>query len=319
MASPDTSISNLRPAGPLLVYLDLNKWIDLAHAKTGTEKGGAFESVLTSAMRLAAEGRVIFPLSFAHFMEVAKIGKEAQRRTLAGLMVELSQGWFLSSASALLMGELRRAIALRFDRPFAETGRMALTRSMKTVFGDPKQIEAIGDFDETLFSSPRVLEEFLSTARVGTHFLDNWRTFADQHEAGRALRWDTSKEVRKRAYCVMVTLGIQPRLAEVFSEFGLSIAVLEELGPDGCVALLEQVPTLDVEINLNVERNEHRDRRIDPNDEVDLGFLSLAVPYCHAVVTEKFWASLVRRLNLDQKYGSVIGTDLNDTMRALGV
>lgn len=218
-----------------------------------------------------------------------------------------------------MMTELRRAIALRFERPFSEPGGVALTRSMKAVFADPKKIEAIADFDEALFQSPLVLEEFLATARVDSQFLGRFRTFADQHEAGRALRWDTSRAVRKRVYCALVTLGIQSQLAAALSEFGLTVSVLEDLGPDGCLDLLESVPMLDVEINLHVERNEHRDRKIAPNDEIDLGFLSMAVPYCHAVVTEKFWVSLVSRPKLDKKYGTLIGSDLNEVLQNLGV
>lgn len=307
----------LRPTKPLLVYLDLNKWIDLAHAEARTDKGKQYESSLKAAGDLVTEGKGIFPLSFAHFMEVAKIGNDVQRRTLARLMVRLSQGWFLASAKSLIAGELRRAIALRCERPFSDHGFGALTRSLKTVITDTQQIEAFGDFNEALFQSPWLLEEFLATARVGPEFLNNWRTFADQHEAGRALRWDTSREVRKRAYCALVTMGIQSRLTDALSEFGLTMNVLEDLGPEGWLALLESIPLLDVEINLHVERNEHRDRKIAPNDEIDLGFLSLAVPYCHAVVTEKFWASLVRRLKLDQKYETVIGYDLNEVLLSL--
>lgn len=315
MVSPlHLSATSLRSGEPVLVYLDLNKWIELAHAKTGTDKGRPYEATLTTAKKLAIEGRVIFPLCFAHFMEVAKIGNDAQRRTLAHLMVTLSQGWFLASASSLLMGELRRAIASRFEKAVNGERPVALTRSMKTAIGDPKQIEAMGDFNEDLFRSLEVLEAFIATARVGPAFLTAWRSFADQHEAGRALRWDTSREIRKRVYCALVTMGIQDRLALALSEFNLSMDALEGLGPDGCVSLLENIPMLDIEINLHVERNEHRDRKIEPNDEIDLGFLSLAVPYCHMVITEKFWASLIHRHELDQKYETFVGNDVNEVL-----
>lgn len=99
MASSVSRVSHLRPESPLLVYFDLNKWIDLAHAETGTDKGKQHESALINAERWASEGRLIFPLSSGHIMEVAKIGNDTQRRTLARLMAKLSQGWFLASAS----------------------------------------------------------------------------------------------------------------------------------------------------------------------------------------------------------------------------
>src|SRR5712691_8670626 len=117
MAPSISSVSStrLRPSQPLLVYLDLNKWIDLAHAETRTERGKQFECALKTAEELVAEGEVVFPLSFAHFMDVAKIGDDDRRRTLARLMVRLSRGWFLASGSSLIMCELRTAIALRFQ------------------------------------------------------------------------------------------------------------------------------------------------------------------------------------------------------------
>lgn len=309
--------NSLRPSKPLLVYLDLNKWVDLAHAETGTEKGKQYETALKTADELVTAGRVIFPLSFAHLMEVSKIGKDEQRRTLARLMVRLSRGWFLPSAGSRLPDELRRAIAARFGKAFRDPGRIVLTRSLKAAIADPRLIDASGGFDEALFQSPEFLEAFIAAARTGPEFLDNWRTFADQHEAGRSLRWDTSRDVRKLAYCTLVTAGIHDRLVGVLAEFGLMLNVLEFLGPDGCVALLERIPLLDVEINLHVERNEHRDRKIAPNDEIDLGFLALAIPYCHVVITEKFWASLVRRLKLDQKYQTLISCDLNEVVSGL--
>jgi hypothetical protein len=100
-----------------LIYLDLNKWIDLARANSGHEEGKPYHAALRTAKRLVFSKLAIFPLSFAHFMEVAKIGDVTRRRNLASLMVELSQGWFLESSRSLLMTELRRAIAVRFGKP----------------------------------------------------------------------------------------------------------------------------------------------------------------------------------------------------------
>lgn len=308
--------AGLRPKAPYLIYLDLNKWIDLAHAASGTEKGRNMEADLSTATELVREGTVLFPLSAAHFMEVAKIGNPTQRRTLARLMVTLSKGWFLSSPSSLIQYELRRAFASRLDMQVApDIPPSALTRSIKEVFVDPEIFGGDEAAIAWLSESPMMLEEFLATARAGKEFLDNWRRYASQHEQDRILRRDTTRELRKRAYCVMVTMAIQDRLHKAFAEFGLTtLSVLEHLGTEGNIDLLEAVPFLNVEINLFVERNEHHDRMIQSNDELDIGFLSIAIPYCHAVVTEKFWTSLVRRLRLDRKYSTHICTGLAEAL-----
>lgn len=314
MVAPRNTAGPWNNKDPLLVNLDLNKWIDLAHAEAGTERGQHYEAALVKARELVTEERVIFPLCFAHFIEVAKIGNHTQRKTLARLMVTLSRGWFLSSASSLLMCELRRAIARRFGQSLSDQPFLALTRSIKMALADLKGVEVSRGFNETPFQSSEVLESFIATARVGPEFLKAWRGFADRHEANRTSRWDTSREIRKRAYCALVTIGIRDRLAAALSEFHLPFHALEDLGPNGCVALLEAVPMLNIEINLFVERNEHRDRKIEPNDEIDIGFLSLAVPYCHVVITEKFWMSIIRRLNLDMKYQTFVGNDVNEIL-----
>lgn len=304
--------SRLRPGQPLLIYLDLNKWVDLAHAETGTERGKEFEPALKATEELVSEGRAVLPLSSSHLFEVAKIGDDTRRRTLARLMVRLSRGQFLLSARSLITAELRSAIAIRFQKPIPNFIGHVLTSRVMSSLIDDEQAVTLENLDDSMLQSPEVLEEFLATARINKDFINSWKTFADNHESGRAMRWDASRDERKRAYCVIVTIGIQERLASILAEFGRSLNILEELGPEGCVELLESVPVLDVEIALHVERNEHRDRKVAPNDEIGLGFLSVAVPYCHAVITEKFWTSLIRRLKLDEKYGTFVGYDLKD-------
>jgi hypothetical protein len=305
-----------RRLAPYVVYLDLNKWIDLARAESAEQVAKKYLPALRAAEQLVSVGQAVFPLSSAHFMEVAKIGDETRRRNLARLMASFSQGWFLTSASSLLVAELRKAIAGEFGKPLSGAKIVALTRSLKSVFEVPGERRST-DFDDTIFSLPGALEKFLATARVSRDFVGRWKTFADQHETGRALLRDAPRELHKKAYCVLVTTAIQYHLQFVLHEFHLTWEDFAGLGPDGCVRLLERVPSLDVEINLFVERNRHRDRRIAPNDEIDLGFLSVAVPYCRMVVTERFWASLVHRRMLDVKYGTQVDHDLNSMILAI--
>jgi hypothetical protein len=299
---------------PTLVYLDLNKWIELAQAEAGHVDGKKYEPALRAAEKLASTGEAIFPLSDAHFMEAAKISDNDRRRKLAKLMVRLSGGWFLASASNLLMPELRRAVALQFEKPLTDEAIVPISRSLKVALKDPDKLTA-SDLSK---KTPSVmLEELLATARVDRNFLSRWERFAAEHEAGRELRWGVSREIRKRVYCAMLTKGILNRLEAVTRESGLDMNDLDSLPPQRWVELLERVPFFDVEINLHVERNEHRDRKIAPNDEIDLGFLSRAVPYCHVVVTEKFWTALIHRTKLDVKYRTRVGYDLNAALTSI--
>lgn len=298
---------------PALIYLDLNKWIDLARAESANSDGDRCGLPLDTAKELVSKKNAIFPLSAAHFMEVAKIGDDSRRRKLAKLMVKLSDGWLLASQSYLLMPALRRAVALQFGLPFQHKGVALLSRSLESAFTSPKH-PYNDNLGKSVVRSPGILEEILATARVRRDFVDRWTSYAAGHEAARARGWGVSRQIRKRAYCARVVLGISDRLLTVLTEFGLAMEDLERLGPNAAVEFLELVPFFDVEINLHVERNEHRDRKIATNDEIDLGFLSVAVPYCQVVVTERFWTALVHRTQLDRKYDTLVTHDLNEAL-----
>lgn len=78
-------------AGPVTrVYLDQNKWIDLARAETGHPLGAAFVETLAILKRAADEGRARFPLSAAHYYETAKQRNERKRVELAATMTGLA-------------------------------------------------------------------------------------------------------------------------------------------------------------------------------------------------------------------------------------
>src|SRR5712692_9944912 len=182
-----------------LVYLDLNKWADLASAETNNAAGEQYKSALTTAEGLVSTGKAIFPLSFAHFIEVAKIGDDDRRSRLARLMSKLSQGWFFVSASCLMRAALRRAVGRQFQKPFSDERIAPVSRSLKAAFATPDKLKLAGaDFEDTLLDQPRALEELLAACRTESSFVNRWKTIAQEHETGRALRWSASKEVRKR-------------------------------------------------------------------------------------------------------------------------
>jgi len=304
-----------KPWRPKFVYLDLNHWIYLAQAESGNPEREHYRLALEMASKLVSTGNAVFPVSAFHFMEVAKIADAARRKKLANLMMRLSQGLLLSAASSLLVDELRMAVAKTFKRNFQEHAIASVTRSLKAAFGSMAAASMPQRLDE-LASEPAFLEDLLANGRLSKHLIEKAEIIAEDHENARKSAWDVSRQIRKRLYCARLTLGIQSYLLSVLREFDLGFTDLENLGPDGMVGLLESVPPLDVEISLHTERNEHRDRRIEPNDEFDLGFLSMAIPYCHVVATERFWTSLVHRAKLDKKYGTKVGHDLSELLQS---
>ena len=86
------------------LYLDQNKWIDLARAYHGRPGGARFRDALDTVDRLVCEGYLRVPLSSAHVMETARRGDRASRRRLAEVMIALSRGWVIAPTYTLTRG-----------------------------------------------------------------------------------------------------------------------------------------------------------------------------------------------------------------------
>ncbi len=80
-------VYDARVAGRQIVYLDQNVWIELRDAKT--PNSAAARDACLSAL---AEGRAIFPLSYAAISELSEIQERDARQRLADLMDLLSRG-----------------------------------------------------------------------------------------------------------------------------------------------------------------------------------------------------------------------------------
>jgi hypothetical protein len=78
-------------------------------------------------------------------------------------------------------------------------------------------------------------------------------------------------------------------------------------------AFTRGMPSREVAIELKtaMHRNAERARRWEPNDVFDMDALALAVPYCHAVVTEKHAATVLTNAKIDRRMNTVICRDLD--------
>lgn len=305
-----------------LVYLDQNKWIDLARAHYNRPGGEPFRSVLEQVEAAVGAARAIFPLSDAHVIETYKERDTSRRERLAQVMVKISQGWMIAPASYTCPRELEVAVARFFDEedlPWPEV----LGRGIAFAFGRSDELqsdlgisEKRAQLVEAAMDTPAGLTAFLVgvseplLTRGTSDFERRATVYAQSVEEARSAGRNYSKSVRKRAYVADLTYYLQPRLARALASYELTLTDFLGLGKQQLMSFFESVPTLDVEIELATERDGHWDKEVDPNDMTDISFLSVAIPYCDVVVTEKFWADLAKRKKLDEKYETVVLSDL---------
>lgn len=101
----------------LRVYLDQNKWIDLARAREGQPAGGRYRDALAVSEAAVDRGLASFPLDTSRYIETAKRQKYASRIRLTDVMESLSRYDSISPSSVVLPAGLDVALHKRFGRP----------------------------------------------------------------------------------------------------------------------------------------------------------------------------------------------------------
>ena len=68
------------------IYLDQNKWIDLAKAALGRPDGKQHQPPFEALVKGVRESRDVLPITSQNIIELAKSPRQDQRDALAGLM-----------------------------------------------------------------------------------------------------------------------------------------------------------------------------------------------------------------------------------------
>ena len=125
-SSPTIKTQDARPSGfssaeQLVLYLDMNVWIKLAQGVAG--KSRAWESRFGRLEQAVRSGKVLIPLSSAHYMELWNRGKEASRTDVARMMASLSSYRTLRALHEVQILEIRAEIARRITGIVNPLGR----------------------------------------------------------------------------------------------------------------------------------------------------------------------------------------------------
>lgn len=97
-----------------IIYLDQNKWIDVAKAFHGRAVDPDLRAAFVLVEKLSRRGAAVFPLSAVHYMETAKISDHGRRKRLGTAMWEISRGHTMASYREIVRFELESELARRF-------------------------------------------------------------------------------------------------------------------------------------------------------------------------------------------------------------
>lgn len=325
---------------PPAVYLDQWVWIRFARVMRGDPALPGDGRVL-DAVRSAADSGVAFPLSATHYEETLRITDPRQRLDLARVMAPVSRMQTLRRQSDLVRHQLLVAMHETLGRPaFRPAPVRVLGRGVAWAFqgviaqlrvvdpegkiqdADPAWLRAASQYFEAQalagppddaveglrqvgYVAPRELEE-----RPGNRLA--WEQafaerVADESPSRAELRhWLLGRELIHE-YLDMLT--------RILVDYRLTFASIAGGGAGKsstrrAVAFAERVPTLRIAVDMKLEVFRNRARTWNYNMVRDIDAISLALPYCRAVVADRDAVDLARRSEAPRQYGTAMLHDL---------
>ncbi len=308
------------------IYLDQNKWIDLASADKGLAKGAAFDDALVLLRAAVSAGSISLPLSSAHYIETHNRRHWESRRDLAATMVDFSRMHTIAPPDALVPGQVDRALDQFFDtratprplRPFGTGASHAFNRDIPSYRVPEPLVPLVADrwgFERganqlrelvLLAGLPPEDEAKIADYKPLSH-LQVGEQYARDKQALRETRAAASWHKGERAKRVAKAQAFTDHL-EVINEAlelaGLSADVLYSGGIEGMTKFLEAVPTIFASSELERLRHSASQKAWERQDLNDISALSVATVYCDIVVTERLWVDAAQRAGLDNRFGT---------------
>jgi len=326
----------------LRVYLDQNKWVDLARAATGHSKGARFIDALASARAAADSGTASFPLDIYRYLETGKRRDDRSRIDVADLMLELSKQHTMARPHALLPAEIDQALNRRFGRGehrrqvrvFGSGLRHITANAVTWPSFDPTRLpdkiteitpSALVKIEqsynelverELLRMGPQVLLKAgfdPSGADLAHQFIDY------ENSIGAAIRdQKLSRDLLELAVRASDLGGIRTAVTEALESIGMTWEdFIERMPPADLVNFIDDLPTRYVTNVMRSAKLRQTQQKWEPNDFNDLAALPVAAVYCDVVVTEKQWVHRLRQGRVEQRYNTTLLSDTASLVEVL--
>ena len=332
-----------------LVYLDLNHWISFAQASTGHSSGIPFVRTLEACRAAKSAGTAIFVLSGIHYMEMNKIKDPSQRRAIADVMEDLTGFASLMDRVVVMSLELDAMLDPLAPQPSPLSRIPFLGRGVRHSFGRNTGVKFTGphgDATEEVRArmGAKAFDDFVAQAELELDRSVLRGPADDEIEDLRALGWkpESSIQVAERRAAqereLSPTLDTETRwrrgrlrdvvaareLCTEFQDILPRALARRQLALTNVISEVESsrrfvraMPSTDVSIELKTSWHRNRDKNWTANDIYDIDAMSLAVPYCDIVVTEKACHHALTVARVGQRMHTAILRDLNQLPNTL--
>jgi len=312
-------------AAAQVVYLDLNLWYALGEANAGHPRQSTHPDILAKLAAQVAAGRVRFPLSFVHYMELTENPRDQQRREAAQVMAALSRFVTMAPLGRIVDEELARSLNKRCGRPAFPIKVPKFGVGYRYAFGettDPD--EAIDELKEYF-----VLEGAPQASRA---HIPNYDAYVGRRIADSELKsfnfllntLRTDPDISKRPLDAICARQLSDDIGANFVQARQTAGFAQSWPPglrdkEQLTDFLMSLPSRRTAAMIQFHFLKDVDRDWTISDLRDVLALSAAIPYCDVVVTDrKAWDVTKNRARLDLEFGTEIFCTLDDLIDHLG-
>ena len=310
-----------------ILYLDQNKWVELAQGQKSTTDFPAQREALAYLVEEATAGRLVIPLTATNLYETHKINSQERRDHLAWLQSTLSQGM-------VFRGRYKRLEVEIINHLRASSGLEPLAREpywfLSNVFfestaeiGDnriPQPSERVlaairSDPPRFMFDYLAGLPEDIRTASVSS-FSEGSEKLRQAIEERRGRDASQALSMRRRLSSARLMINELDLVLSFIRMAGLpepdENAVLRKFAR----SIMNECPTYFIEREIGL-RIEAQDRPIEENDFRDMQTFCAVVAYADVIIAENMFSNLAIQAGLHKKYSTRIATKLADVPEAI--
>lgn len=277
----------------MIVYLDQNKWIELAkiyHGKLSSPEDAAYLKEIKASIECGYK----YPLSAIHYMEFSRISNVGRRKRLGEVMWKYSKGKTLASTEEITIKEIETSLKQFFPnikpRPLSLIGN-----GIEHAFGEslgktlPDWINST--IDEAILKGYDGFN-IEPISHSSTKHRESFRSHLDSLHQTKA-KLDKSKW--ENWLYAMAIKDIRNPLAMVMKANDIDKDAFENFSVDQFNKFVDAMPSrsLDLHLHRQVLKNPNYKPKI--SDLEDWSGLGIAACYCDIVVCEKHFASMLKR------------------------
>lgn len=278
----------------MIVYLDQNKWIELARIVNGRETSERAKVILY-ALDAAIESGCILPLSAMHYMETARISNVERKARLGAVMWKYSKGSSLASYPYVVRYEIEVALSKHFANVKPSGLFTLLGHGVSHAFGENRTSNFSPEIEDEIERSMLTGNSRLNIDPLSFRNSVHRENFCAHLGSLHKTKEDLPKSKWENWLYAMALADITNPLAEIMYRHNIEKSDFENLGETQLKTIVDDMPTrrLDLHLHRQVLRNPSYAPKV--TDLEDWAGVGIASCYCDVVVCEKHMADLIRR------------------------